>query len=130
MEVAFDQRSFAAIARLFARAAGPQGAMKEEAMRMMVKIQIPTEEGSEALKDGSMDKLINESLAAMNPECAYFFLEDGLRTMLAVFNMQSASDMVPLLEPSMMGLNAEVQLFPVMTRDDLKSGFDKLQQQS
>jgi len=130
VEVAFDQRSFAAIARLFARAAGPQGAMKEEAMRMMVKIQIPTEEGSEALKDGSMDKLINESLAAMNPECAYFFLEDGLRTMLAVFNMQSASDMVPLLEPSMMGLNAEVQLFPVMTRDDLKSGFYKLQQQS
>ena len=99
-------------------------------MRMMVKIQIPTEEGSEALKDGSMGKLINENLAAMNPECAYFFLEDGLRTMLAVFDMQSASDRVPLLEPAMMGLNAEVQLVPVMTRDDLKSGFEKLQQQS
>jgi hypothetical protein len=97
---------------------------------MMVKIQVPTEEGSQALKDGSMETLISESLAAMNPECAYFFLEEGLRTMLAVFDMQSTSDMVPLLEPAMMELNAEVQLLPVMTLEDLKSGFEKLQSRS
>src|SRR5690348_8198325 len=77
-----------------------------------------------------METLISESLATMNPECAYFFLEEGLRTMLLVFDMQSTSDMVPLLEPAMMELNAEVQLFPVMTREDLQSGFGKLQSQS
>jgi hypothetical protein len=99
-------------------------------MRMMVKIQIPTQDGSEALQDGSMERLISESLAAMNPECAYFYLEDGLRTMLAVFDMQATSDMVPLLEPAMMELNAEVQLLPVMTLEDLKSGFNKLQTRS
>ena len=99
-------------------------------MRMMVKIQIPTQDGSEAIQDGSMEKLISDSLAAMDPECAYFYLEDGLRTMLAVFDLKAASDMVPLLEPAMMQLNADVQLVPVMTLEDLRGGFNKLQTRS
>jgi hypothetical protein len=68
-------------------------------MRMMAKIQVPTEEGGRAIKDGSMGKVIEESLAAMKPECAYFFLEDGLRTVLAVFDLKSPSEMVTLFEP-------------------------------
>ncbi len=95
-------------------------------MRMMVKFQIPTEEGGRAIQDGSMQRLIQESMAALQPECAYFFVEDGVRTALAVFDLQSPSDMVPLLEPAMMQVNAKVQLFPVMTREDLQSGLGKL----
>ena len=95
-------------------------------MRMMVKVQIPTEEGSRSIQDGSMQRLIEDRMGALKPECAYFFLEDGLRTMLAVFDMESTSDMVPLFEPALMELNAKVQLFPVMTREDLQSGFGKI----
>ena len=65
-------------------------------------------------------------MAALQPECAYFYLEDGVRTMLAVFDMPATSDMVPLFEPALMELNAKVQLFPVMTREDLQSGFGKI----
>ncbi len=61
-------------------------------MRMMVKIQVPTEEGSRAIRDGSMQRLIEDRTAALQPECAYFFLEDGVRTMLAVFDMPATSD--------------------------------------
>src|SRR4051794_35703791 len=99
-------------------------------MRMMVKIHIPTQDGSDAIQHGSMERIISENLFAMNPECSYFYLEDGLRTVLAVFDMQATSDMVPLFEPAMMELNAEVQLLPVMTLEDLKIGFNKLQARS
>jgi hypothetical protein len=95
-------------------------------MRMMVKIQVPTEEGSRAIRDGSMQTLIEDRMAALQPECAYFYLEDGVRTMLAVFDMPATSDMVPLFEPALMELNAKVQLFPVMTREDLQSGFGRI----
>ncbi|MFL6306598.1 MAG: hypothetical protein ACJ72H_23945 [Candidatus Sulfotelmatobacter sp.] len=95
-------------------------------MRMMVKIEIPTSEGSRAIQDGTMQRLIESRMAALKPEAAYFFLEDGVRTMVAVFDMQSTSDMVALFEPAMMQLNAKVKLFPVMTSDDLQTGFGKL----
>ena len=95
-------------------------------MRIMAKIQVPTEEGGRAIKDGSMGRVIEESLAAMKPECAYFFLEDGLRTVLAVFDLKSPSEMVTLFEPGMLAMNARVQLTPVMTRDDLASGLTNL----
>jgi hypothetical protein len=95
-------------------------------MRMMAKIQVPTEEGGRAIKDGSMGKLIEESLAAMKPECAYFFLDEGVRTVIAVFDLKSPSDMVTLFEPGMLAMNARVQLTPVMSRDDLTAGLTSL----
>jgi hypothetical protein len=65
-------------------------------------------------------------LQQIKPECVYFFLEHGKRTMRAVFEMKQASDMMPAFEPAMMGLDAEIELIPCMTADDLKAGFQAM----
>ncbi len=43
--------------------------------------------------------------------------------MRAVFDLENANDMVPSFEPVMMALDAEVELIPVMTAEELASGF-------
>lgn len=95
-------------------------------MRMLMKVQIPVEKGNEALRDGSMQKAIQQAMQTMQPEAIYFFAEEGLRTAIAVFDMKQASDMAAMLEPIFQGLNAKIHLTPVMTPDDLQQGLSRL----
>jgi hypothetical protein len=92
-------------------------------MRMMVTIRVPAAPGSRALVDGTMAKTIEKVLGKIKPECAYFFLENGKRTMRAVFPMQNNSDTVPFFEPAIMNLDAEVEVIPVMSAEELHAGF-------
>ena len=52
-------------------------------MRMPMKVQIPTEEGNDAIKDGSLPQNMASSLDALKAEAAYFIAEDGMRTALS-----------------------------------------------
>ena len=49
-------------------------------MRMMMKVQMPTESGNDAIKDGSLPQIMGTSLEALKAEAAYFTAEDGMRT--------------------------------------------------
>ena len=40
-------------------------------MRTMLKVSIPVEPGNTAVKDGSLKKVIGESLERLKPEAAY-----------------------------------------------------------
>jgi hypothetical protein len=91
-------------------------------MRMMVTLRIPVETGTRAIKDGSLPRIVQQITERIRPECAYFMLEGGQRTMRAVFDLKNTSDMVPNFEAAMMGLDAHVELTPVMTADDLAAG--------
>ena len=42
--------------------------------------------------------------------------------MRAVFDLKQAQDVVPAFEPALIGFDAEVEVIPVMTADDLKAG--------
>jgi hypothetical protein len=95
-------------------------------MRMMVTIRVPVETGNRAIKDGSLPRLIQQVTDRIRPECAYFFLENGKRTMRAVFNLEHQGDMVPSFEPALIGLDAAVELTPVLTADELAAGFKAL----
>lgn len=95
-------------------------------MRMMVKARIPTPEGNAAIADHSMGQKIHEVLDRMKPEACYFGLENGKRTMFAVWDLKSQSDMVPTLEPLFLQMNAEIEVSPVMTPEDLEAGFRAL----
>jgi hypothetical protein len=95
-------------------------------MRMMVTIRVPVEPGNRAIKDGTLPKVIQQTLEHIKPECAYFFVENGKRTMRAVFHLDQASGMVPAFEPAMVQLNAEVELTPCMTAEDLKFGLEAM----
>ena len=93
-------------------------------MRMMLKILIPTETGNKAIKDGSLHKTFEATMSKLKPEAAYFVAEHGHRSAMMFFDMKDASDIPGIVEPLFDGLNARVELLPVMNADDLKKGLD------
>jgi hypothetical protein len=95
-------------------------------MRMMLKVSIPAEAGNSAIKDGSLPKIMADSLERLKPEAAYFLAENGLRTAIMVIDVADPSDIPRIAEPFFAGFNAGVSLQPVMTADDLKKGLSKL----
>jgi hypothetical protein len=91
-------------------------------MRMMLRVKMPVEAGNSAIKDGSLPRTIQSLVERLKPEAAYFFTDEGKRSMLIVFNMQDASQIPPLVEPLFMGMGAAVTLTPVMNAEDLQKG--------
>jgi hypothetical protein len=95
-------------------------------MRMMMKVQLDTEAGSRAIADGSMPQLMQETLGRLQPEAAYFGPENGIRTAFIVFDLQDPSELPTLTEPLFSTLKANIQMFPVMDREDLQKGLGQL----
>ena len=95
-------------------------------MRMMLKVSIPVEPGNTAVKDGSLKKVIGESIERLKPEAAYFLTEDGRRTAIMVFDLADQSAIPSIAEPFFLAFNAAVSFSPVMNADDLKIALEKL----
>ncbi|MEW6438983.1 MAG: hypothetical protein AB1508_17635 [Pseudomonadota bacterium] len=95
-------------------------------MRMLLKIRIPAEAGTRAIKDGSMGQLFEGILSKLKPEAAYFVAEDGLRTAMIFFDMKDTSEIPSIAEPFFAGLDAKIEIQPVMNADDLKKGLSAL----
>lgn len=94
-------------------------------MRMLMKVQIPTESGNAAIKDGSLPKLMGQAAEALKAEAMYFTSEDGMRTALIFFDMADSSDIPPAAEPFFMGLQAKITFAPVMNREEMGAGVSK-----
>lgn len=97
-------------------------------MRMMLKVSIPVDGGNAAIKNGSLPKIMAETMDKLKPEAAYFTSDNGERTAFFVIDMADPSDLPAIAEPFFMGFNARVSLSPVMNADDLKKGLAKLSQ--
>lgn len=94
-------------------------------MRMMLKVTMDTTATNRAIQDGSMMKLIQKLHARIKPEACYYAAQCGQRTLLAFFDCQeSSSIMVEIAEPLFIGLNAKLELTPVMNDADLQRGFE------
>ena len=91
-------------------------------MRMMLKVTIPVDAGNNAIKDGTLPRIMQSTTERLKPEAAYFFAEDGKRTALFVFNMQDVSQIPSIVEPVFMGMNASLTMVPVMNADELQKG--------
>ncbi|MGZ8401373.1 MAG: hypothetical protein ACXWVI_08755 [Methyloceanibacter sp.] len=91
-------------------------------MRMMLKIKMPTEPGNRAIKDGSLPKLLEATIAKLKAEAAYFYADNGMRSAMIFFDMHDVSDIPSIVEPLFIGLGAEIELIPVMNADDLQLG--------
>ncbi len=94
-------------------------------MRMLMTVQIPTAAGNEAIKDGSLPKIVGATLDALKAEAAYFTAKDGMRTALIFFDMAESSDIPPAAEPLFMGLGASISFEPVMTPAEMRAGIEK-----
>jgi hypothetical protein len=99
--------------------------MRSASMRMMMKVQMPTESGNDAIKDGSLPQIMGSSIEALKAEAAYFTAEDGMRTALIFFEMNDSSDIPPAAELLFMGLGAKITLSPVMNAQEMQSGVAK-----
>jgi len=95
-------------------------------MRMMMKVQMDTEAGSRAIADGSLPQLMKETLEQLQPEAAYFGPENGVRTAFIVFDLKDPSELPRISEPLFRAMKANVQMFPVMDREDLQKGLGQL----
>jgi hypothetical protein len=90
---------------------------------MLLKIGMPVEKGNEAARTGALQRTLQSTMAALKPEAAYFYPEDGKRTAIMVFDMKGSSQLPATLEPLFQELGAAVHVTPVMNGEDLQQGF-------
>ncbi len=88
-------------------------------MRFLMKMKMDVEKGNAAIKDPNFGHKMQELVANLKPEAAYFALEDGQRCAYFIISIQNASEMPGRVEPFWFQFNADISLTPVMTSDDL-----------
>src|SRR5438552_18791558 len=93
-------------------------------MRMLLRVSIPVEAGNAAAKAGTLGSTVEQILADLKPEAAYFFADDsGQRSGSIVFDMKDTSEIPAVAEPWFLAFNAKVSFRPIMNPHDLaKSG--------
>jgi hypothetical protein len=94
-------------------------------MRVMLKFTLPVEKGNQAIKDGSLGKTLESIMNKLKPEAAYFAPLDGKRSGMIFFDLAEPSQIVEVVEPLFLNLNAATEIVPVMNADDLRKGLAK-----
>jgi len=99
-------------------------------MRMLMTVTIPHHTFNAAMKEGSASAKMGKILDAIKPEAAYFTDHQGHRSALLVVDLPDASKIPALAEPWFLTFEADVQLHPCMTPEDLmRSGIDGMGKQ-
>lgn len=88
-------------------------------MRVMVKFSFPTESGNAAIRSGKVEKVFQQLMEDLKPEATYFYPEGGQRAGHFVVNMEDPSQVAGAVERFCFGLNAKIEMVPVMNGDDL-----------
>ena len=71
-------------------------------MRMLMKVQIPTPAGNDAIREGVLPGVMRAATESLGAEAVYFTAEEGMRTALIFFEMRDASSIPPAAEPFFM----------------------------
>ncbi|MEV6168150.1 DUF3303 family protein [Streptomyces sp. NPDC051954] len=95
-------------------------------MRVLFRAHLDTERSNEAIRNGTLGKLMQSSMEQVKPEAAYFTTDEGRRTCFLVFDLQDSSQMPAIAEPFFLELGAEVSYTPVMNPEDLQKGLSAL----
>ena len=88
-------------------------------MKYIMKIRMSKESGNDNLRDPEFGKKMQEALAEVKAEAAYFATIGGDRGGYVIVNMDNASQMAAYAEPFFHWMNAEIEFIPVMTPEDL-----------
>jgi hypothetical protein len=87
---------------------------------MLLRVSIPVEAGNAAAKAGTLGSTVEQILADLKPEAAYFFADDnGQRSGSIVFDMKDTSEIPAVAEPWFLAFNAKVSIRPIMNPQDL-----------
>lgn len=95
-------------------------------MRMMIRWTVPTEQGNEAVEDGTIGTVLGAMTERLSPEAAYYYAESGERAGMMVFDMKHPDEIPQICEPLFRELHAMVEIIPVMNADDLKRALGKI----
>ena len=89
-------------------------------MRFLLEVRVPVDEGNEGLMEGTMLKKLNAYLDEIKPECVYFGVKEGQRTLFIVVDIASAEMMPAVAEPLWLDFKADVFFMPVMNKSDFE----------
>ena len=95
-------------------------------MRVMLIAHMSTEVSNQGVHDGRIGELLQRTMAQLKPEAAYFGPHEGGRTAFVVFDLEDVSQIPAVSEPFFQELGARVDIFPVMTAEDVARGLAAL----
>ena len=94
---------------------------------MLLGLTFPHQTFNAAVRDGTTGSKLNRILEATKPEAVYFTERNGRRGAVLVLEVPDASKIPSLVEPWMLIFDADIELRPIMTADDLKrAGLDEV----
>jgi hypothetical protein len=97
-------------------------------MRVMMTVSFPTETFNDNLKNGTMQRILQNFVQEYKPEACYFSTNDeGERGGIFVLDIKDSSEMPKIAEPLFQELDARVTFKPCMNLDDLRKGLSSLE---
>lgn len=96
-------------------------------MRVMLRANLDTQISNEALKNGTLPKVVQSVMERLKPEAAYFGPSEGGRSCTLVFDMQDSSQLPSIAEPFFEEFGAKVEIQPVMNVEDMQKGLAAIQ---
>ena len=88
-------------------------------MRILLKAEMPTENGNASIKDGTLQKKMQSIIEDQQPEAIYFSAENGKRTAYSFLNIDDPAQIPEVCEPWFLAFNANIEITPAMVPDDL-----------
>ena len=67
-------------------------------MRVVAKIAVPVESGNQAVKDGTIARIVQSAAERWKPEAMFFTDFDGVRTAFMLFDLPDSSDIEDYLK--------------------------------
>ncbi|MET8545453.1 hypothetical protein ABZW03_33175 [Kitasatospora sp. NPDC004799] len=98
-------------------------------MRALLEVELDTATSNKLITDGTIAEGIQQTLAQLKPEAAYFLSRHGRRAMVLVVDVADEASIPSLAEPFWLQLNASVDLRPCMNADELMEGLRRLGRQ-
>ena len=83
--------------------------------------------GNAAIRTGKVEKVFQQLMDELKPETAYFHAVNGDRGGFFVVDMQNSSQIADIAERLFFGLDAKIELIPVMSPADLQKGLSGVQ---
>ena len=96
-------------------------------MRVMIKFALPVEDSNDAVRSGKLHKVFQQLAEDLKPEASYFFPTGGERGGFFVVDMQQSSQIAEIAERFFFGLNAKIEMVPVMSAEDLQKALSGVQ---
>lgn len=91
-------------------------------MRMMLKSHLDVDAANLAIADGSIGPTFEKLFGYCRPEATYFMVEQGRRTIYAIFEMASPNQIPVIAETLFQSFGADVSIQPVMVGAELEAG--------